>query len=256
MNVSDEELMAYVDGELDAAARAAVEQAMRDDPQVARRVDAERSLRAQLGSAFRDVLDEPVPDRLMAAARAQAPSAADAKVVPLARTRDKEPASTPGWRRGTWLALAACLVAGIAIGLALPVLRASREDVRVASDGALIAGGELAMALETRLSTSGEGGVHIGLTFDAKDGRYCRTFTTAAVHGRAGVACRTQTGWRIEALEQSTDRGDAGDYRMAGSSLPPPVRAAVDSRIQGEAFDAAREMQAIRSGWSRGSGAQ
>ncbi len=32
MTISDETLMAYADGELDAAARAAVESAMREDP--------------------------------------------------------------------------------------------------------------------------------------------------------------------------------------------------------------------------------
>jgi len=257
MNVSDEDLMAYVDGELDATARDAVEQAVRDDSQVARRVDAERRLRAQLGAAFSDVLDEPVPDRLIATAQGRAAVGAGDHVVPLAAALAAKGVAptTPRPRSATWLAIAACLIAGIAIGLLLPLLHTSREDVRVASDGALVAGGELALALETRLSTSGGGRVHIGLTFAAKDGRYCRAFMIAGPGAHAGVACRTDSGWQIDALEQPRESAEVTEYRMAGSALSPQIRAAVESRMEGEAFDAAREMQAIRGGWSRGADA-
>jgi hypothetical protein len=128
--------------------------------------------------------------------------------------------------------------------------------VRVASNGLLVASGELALALETRLSTSGDGRVRIGLTFEAKDARYCRTFTIAVPGAGAGVACRTDSGWQIDALEQPGASAEATEYRMAGSALSPQIRAAVESRIEGEAFDAAREMQAIRGGWSRRSEAR
>ena len=40
MTISDEMLMAYADGELDATAREAVESAMREDPQIVERAVA------------------------------------------------------------------------------------------------------------------------------------------------------------------------------------------------------------------------
>jgi hypothetical protein len=71
MSIPDEVLMAYVDGELPPEERARIEAAMRADAEVARRVQQQQALRASLRSAFEGVLREPVPDRLLAAARGQ-----------------------------------------------------------------------------------------------------------------------------------------------------------------------------------------
>ena len=69
MTVSDETLMAFADGEVDPATRAIVEAAMRDDPEVRRRVAHHQALREVVKGAFAAVIDEPVPQRLIAAAR-------------------------------------------------------------------------------------------------------------------------------------------------------------------------------------------
>ncbi|MBW3549872.1 MAG: hypothetical protein KY442_03325, partial [Proteobacteria bacterium] len=61
--LSEPMLHAYVDGELDAAGAAVVEQAMREDPGIAAKIAAERALRERLRQAFAPVLDEPVPGR-------------------------------------------------------------------------------------------------------------------------------------------------------------------------------------------------
>src|SRR3546814_8550981 len=59
MNVSEEQWMAYVDGELDADGVALVEAAMRADPRLAAQVVAQQRLRAQLQHEWAPVLDEP-----------------------------------------------------------------------------------------------------------------------------------------------------------------------------------------------------
>jgi anti-sigma factor RsiW len=74
VSISDEDLMAYADGELDTKTRAQVEEAMAADPQIARRVAEHKALRHRLRSSYDKVLDEPVPDRLVAAARGRASS--------------------------------------------------------------------------------------------------------------------------------------------------------------------------------------
>ena len=71
MTISDETLMAYVDGELDVAGRASVEAAMQQDPGIGKRIARHRALREKLQGAFSAVLEEPVPDRLIQAARGQ-----------------------------------------------------------------------------------------------------------------------------------------------------------------------------------------
>jgi anti-sigma factor RsiW len=79
MSIPDELLMAYADGELNdaehASERAKVEAAIKADADVGRRVEQHRALRARLSTSFDRVLDEPVPDRLIAAIR-RAPAAA------------------------------------------------------------------------------------------------------------------------------------------------------------------------------------
>jgi putative zinc finger protein len=242
MNVSDEQLMAYVDGELDGEECARVEQFIRDDPQIARRVDAQRRLRARLGVAFNDTLDEPVPERLIAAARG-------GKVVSLANEAARR---GPLRRRpGGWFALAACLVAGIAIGVVLPVLKGTRDEVRIASDGGLVAGGDLAQALESRPASATGGRIALGLTLLATDGRYCRTFSIDREDRRAGLACRDDSGWRIDTLERRPRAGGDTGYQTAGSGMSDVLRDAVSARIVGEALDAAQETQAIRDGWRK-----
>ena len=52
----DETLMAYADGELEPGQRAAIEQAMREDPQVAAAVERHRALRLDVGGAFAGIL--------------------------------------------------------------------------------------------------------------------------------------------------------------------------------------------------------
>ena len=84
--ISDELLFAYIDNELDAAARAEVEAVIAADPALAKRVDEQRALRTLLSGTFDPILSEPVPERLLAATQAPAPKA---RVVALAAARDQ-----------------------------------------------------------------------------------------------------------------------------------------------------------------------
>jgi anti-sigma factor RsiW len=62
--VSDELIMAFADGELDASLACRVRDAIRDDAALKRKHDIYRSTRAVLARAFDDALREPVPRRL------------------------------------------------------------------------------------------------------------------------------------------------------------------------------------------------
>src|ERR1700691_4859329 len=96
--------MAYADGELDAAAREAVESAMREDPQIAARITRHRALRLQVQAAYAAELSEEVPQRLLTAAKsAAARGAADTerKVVNL-RDPSRAPVDRGAARRRRW----------------------------------------------------------------------------------------------------------------------------------------------------------
>ncbi|HEX6703282.1 MAG TPA: hypothetical protein VF169_00870 [Albitalea sp.] len=249
MKISDETLLAYVDGELDPAARAEVEAAIAADPEIARRVEQQRSLRRLLGAAYGPVLDEPVPPRLLAAA--QPPAKVKAKVVALAAARKARRESEPhaGWGWQHWGGMAACLVLGLFAGrsawFALP-----GEDI-VAHGGELLARGTLAQALSTQLASAppADAPVKIGVSYLSRADEYCRSFSRT---GMAGLACRRGNDWALRVLAQDTAPAPAGgNLRMAASPVPAVVLKAIDEQIQGSPLDAQAERAAVSKGWRR-----
>jgi anti-sigma factor RsiW len=100
---SDEALVAYLDGELDDAERAHVETWLAADPSVRDRLLALAESATTLRSAFADFLTDPVPERLIAAARGEtetAVTAVEAEIVelrPPPRRADPAPPSSRRW---------------------------------------------------------------------------------------------------------------------------------------------------------------
>src|SRR5690242_9353056 len=109
MNIPDDVLMAYADGELDTKTRAQVEEAIAEDPQIARRVAEHTALRNRLRSSYDPVLDERIPDVLLAAARQTGSSQLRGVVVPL-RPKQVQARSLPHWG-----AIAASFVVGVLV---------------------------------------------------------------------------------------------------------------------------------------------
>lgn len=211
-------IAAYVDGELDAAARARFEAEMARDPSLADEVAAQRRLRARLAAAYDPVLTEAVPLNLTMAAEA-------------ANDRPARRFGPPHWG-----AVAASLVAGVLVGrMALPAQDADPLAVR----------GELAQALDRNLAADA-GPIRVGLSFRANDGRYCRTFQNNEDR-LAGLACRDDGGWQVRTVTAWSPA--ATEYRTAGAETPPEILAAVEAMIAGEPLDAPAERAARDRGW-------
>jgi hypothetical protein len=220
----DEQLIAYVDGELAGEARAAFEAEMAADPALAAKVAQHRGLAARVAATYAAVLDEPVPPQLVALASA-------------ANDRGPGRMALP-----QWAAMAACLVAGVLAGRALW----PEQGPLAARGGELVARGGLEKALTTQLASQG-GPVRIGLSFKSGDGRYCRTFESVGDR-LAGLACRQDGRWVAQVATALTAQ-PASDYRTAASATPPAVLAAVDAMRAGDTLDAAAERAARDRGW-------
>lgn len=243
MMYDDETLMAYVDGELDDARRAEIESALGRDPELVRRVEEHRALRARLSEAFAPVLRQPVPAQLEELGRGGSRGAPRRNVVPFP-ARTTRPAGTP-WRAREWTAIAASLLLG---GFLSWRFVAPPPGSLVSTDGALVAAGELAAALETKLASESAGAVRIGLSFRTNDGSYCRSFTLRE-SATAGFACRENGEWKIP-MVQSAGRIPGGDLRPAGADMPPAVLEAIEARLSGEPLDAAAERAARDGRWT------
>jgi anti-sigma factor RsiW len=112
---SDEQLVAYLDGEVDAAERCEVEAWLDADPGARDRLAALAASAALVRSAFDEIMHEPVPERLIAAARGERIAAQpSAKIVPFKR-RQGSPGGLPARRWWLGLPLAASLF-GLLLG--------------------------------------------------------------------------------------------------------------------------------------------
>jgi len=224
MSITDETLMAYVDGELSESERLKVDSAVAADTALQERLEKHRRFRARMGGTFANVLEEPVPERLLKAAKTT-------NVVPFPARRRAAPA---------WAAIAATLVVGVVAGLSVP----RGPQPTIGSD--LKAHGALAAALDNQLASSPARGaiVRVGLTFRSADG-YCRTFTEKTV---AGLACREGSNWKVR-MAVAQDAAPTGDYRTAASETPSAILEAAQNLMVGDPLDAKAEAAAQKAGW-------
>lgn len=123
-------------------------------------------------------------------------------------------------------------------------------------------GDRLAQALDDRLATdpAPADAISVGLSFQAHDGRYCRSFAlpgTADAPGTpatAGLACRDSRHWEVVATAaagnaaQEPAASAPGDYRTA-TALPPALLTALDGLRAGDVLGAAGERAARDRRW-------
>lgn len=238
MSLPPERLAAYADGQLSPEEAREVEQAIGQDPALARAVEAHRGLRDRLGAHFAPVLSDPVPDRLTALLRPAEQKGAEVIdfAVAAAARREPRPAVTRRWTRYAGPALAATLVLGVVgLGLGWGSLR-----------GGDYARGDVASALDSQLVASQptDAKVRVLLSFRDRTGAVCRAFATT---GEASIACRHGSGWRMT-KRFGAGVGATGEYRQAGSSDAAVMRAAQDMARNG-ALDSEAEAEAQRQGW-------
>lgn len=253
MTVPDEEVFAFVDGELPPEAMARIEAAMATDPQLALRVETQRSLRRLLSGAhggtarpseIRGAAEPPPasrPAEVIAFPGAKAKKER-AKTEPNAKPRAPKtprPGDASGLGLPAWVGLSACLLIGLVVGrlAAPPPVTLSGAD-----DALPIATGALARALNTHASGPAEGPVRVALSFRNRAGAYCRAFQASGRTPLAGVACRESDVWRVRAVAPF-------DASPAESPPPAALMAVVDAMIAGPPLDAAGEAKARADGW-------
>lgn len=236
MSVTDEQIAAYADGELEGAELAQIEAAIAADPALARKVEAHRALKAKLAAHFAPILDAPVPDHLSAMLQ---PKESPAEVVSFAAERQKRGLAPMVRRWGVYIgpALAAAVVAAAVF---LPGMGGSDP---VSVDG--MAGPQLAGVLDNQLvaDQSPDAQTRILLSFEQEPGRLCRVYRGEVA---GGIACRNEQGWQIE-REMLLGEGQSTEFRQAGSDAE--LLAAAQSMASGSALSAEQEAEAKAKGW-------
>lgn len=181
--VTDEMLMAYVDGELDPETGRGVAAAIAADPSLAERARMFTSSADAARSAFADILAAPAPSGLVDALREQS---ASATVIPFPARR---------WVRAA-LPLAACLLLAIGVGGGY-LLGQSGETA-----GPYAGLGSVALAIATApagaATTLPEGDLMVLGSYPI-DGGLCRSFALdQQQNSLSGVACDRGAGYAVE----------------------------------------------------------
>jgi anti-sigma factor RsiW len=243
----DDALSALIDGTLPHDETAALRARLEREPALAARFAAlERANRA-VRDAYRDVVDEPLPERVLELLRA--PQARADKVVDLDARRARR--ALPAW-----FPQAAAAGVALAIGLGLGFGFGQRWGEAptaglLAASGTVAPGSPLHELLES--APSGETRTLDGaataasrFTFRAQSGEWCRELVVGSrAATNAAVACRREDGWRVELVGVAADGGEL--YRPAGAESP--FQEAVDALIDGEPLERDAERALLASGW-------
>ena len=148
--------------------------------------------------------------------------------------------------------MAASVVVGVLVGGAL---MRPQQGLLAVENGQLRAAAALTHVLDTRLASdaananaaNANAALHIGVSFRAQDGAYCRTFDSIEANKTvSGLACRQPDAWVVRIA--TTEPVVASDYRQAGSAAPA-VMSLVDSMIAGDPLTDAQERAARDHSW-------
>ena len=251
MDIPDEQLAAYVDGQLEGAERARIEQAIQTDSRLAKRVAQFRARRTRLHRSV-DTRRQESMTQHWAQRRRSATATGSAQVIDLARVRAERKRRTERGRLtlSRRVAVAASLAVGLLVGLLVDRLLPDGMLTQY-RDGALFARGALADALNEQLGATPLLGssVHVGLSYKGKGGHYCRTFSVREIHLLSGLACREQQQWRVWTLAGAETHGIGVRLARGAPALAPAVAQAVSERTSGAPLDQQAELSARRSGW-------
>lgn len=250
----DEQLSAYIDGELAPAARAAVESLLAEDQAAARRLEQLRGANLAYTAEAEIVDDVPLSEGL---------EALTIHLQAEERLLHPEGGTASSRRKGVFSyirehrAIAACaaMLSGLlAMQAGIGTMQMASTDLP--TDGVVLASSDWHDLLET--APSGElRQVSDTLTatpqfsFARQDGDFCRVVDTAGAERSARlVACRQDDTWEIQVASFQTHQGSAGPFQTASGGADPIVEAYLDSAMAGAPLDLDAEARAIAQGWT------
>lgn len=246
MHYTDEQLSAFLDGELAKQDLEAIEKALKSDAELARRLEALANVDETLQMVFDPLLEAPVPDRITSLLEQHDKTVQndnDKKVVSLSEHRHKK----SGWHFPA--AIAASLLAGF---FGAQSLNTSGQPVSfpagMIATGPVNSSSALYAALSEVPSGQSQNGIRPVLSFQSTEGHLCREFT--AQKSRA-LACHNDQGWTVISQTYAPDNAQKGGYATASSHSTEAFDSLVDSLMKGEVLSVDMEKTLIEKKWQK-----
>ncbi len=239
MTFTDEQLSAYLDGELSENESLALEKAMETDPELAQRLDRLAKIDQALSDTYDPILQEPIPDSIMDMLSDNSAKDTSPNIVNFADEKEK---------RKSWLfpsAIAASLIAGF---MAANLLQSTTPN----PDGLLITGpvnknNPLYAALSAQPSGNEVNTIKPILSFKSTNGEYCREFTASESRG---LACLQSGGWVVLSQIYEAPNGSETGYATASAQSQAGFDLLIDRLMEGEVLSSEEETNLISAGWS------
>ena len=242
---SDEQISAFLDGELNQVDADALARAVESDTALAARVERLESATRAYVLAVSEIDRHPMPGAVEAILAA--PPAG--RVIPF---RAKAIGAFVSEHR----AIAASLIClAVAWGAYFGPLGQSKTDpAEFGAGGVLLASSPLHRALENDESSTV---VHVAanetvtprLTFASSDGGFCRQFDVSSPSGTtSSIACREDGKWRAQ-VTVFGKAGANGDYQTASGNKSPALEVFIDRHISGAPLSAIEERRLLSHGW-------
>jgi hypothetical protein len=250
LDITDELLVAYVDDELNPAQREMVDSVLATSPALCRRAQEMRLSRDLLREAF------PLhPDRALSAPIEAASDRLAEACVP---RRSHPRVTSSRWSRWGY-----AMAAGLAVCAAAPITylvwRVAIEPAahpvtgltQVDPDSPLHRLLESVPSADVINIPREDAALRAVLTFQSKDGRFCREFEIlAGSGGSTGIACRHDGEWRSEVLlSASAAPALSNHYTPAGESDDTAVAEVVARLMEGDPLSAEEEAAVLARGW-------
>lgn len=253
--------MAYADGELDPAASAEVEAAIRNDPEAGRRLEIFLATGTPIADFFAPLLEDPVPDHLVHLIENDTGQKRTGATILSFVSPTRLTAPFGGSWRAMMAASLVTVIAATASFLFLLQTGGDRTELVDAREGQIFAQGPLKTTLETapsgtKVTLNGESTAmtaRIILTFRNRKQLFCRQYEVSGpTNDYSGVACRDKGGeWRVEmhiAASAKPQHSESERIVPAGGTASD-VEAAVNNVIDGDALGRDQEQALIERNW-------
>ncbi len=242
---TDEQLSAFLDGELSPVETDALARDLEADPDLAARAERLGAANTAFVTSAAQIDDVPVSAALKAAME----TPPEAKVI---QFRPRSVRAFLVEHR----AIAASLLCMAAVwGLMSTMTTGAPSDpFAPGPDGVIVASSPLYRALET--ARAGEI-VAVGmdatatprLTFASDDGAFCRQLDVIrGDKASAAIACREDEGWRTQVVAYGLAR-TLGDFQTASAARSPALEAFLDQRMTGAPMNAEEEAKLLHDKW-------
>lgn len=242
---TDEQISAFLDGELAPADMDALARDMETDEQLAARAETLGAANTAFIANASRIDAVPVNTKLKAAM----------ETPPTAEVIAFRPRSVTAFLM-EHRAIAASLLCGVAVWSAASVMRPQQASDPFAPgpDGVIVASSPLYPVLET--APTGESMAIAGgrtaapqLTFASADGNFCRQVSLRSQDSdAAAIFCRDGEGWRPQVVAFGLPKSSP-DYQTASAGRSPALEAFLDARMSGAPMTAEEEAKLLTRRW-------